>query len=113
MKVPRDVATCPTCSRTLELEVEEWDTDTGIPTETGVHPYCLRLHPNSEETRMPYVYWMPIQQRVYRWACEHVRVLWTDKAELVTPAEYERRRDEIKLAEWQAWASGTAAGGGT
>jgi hypothetical protein len=106
--VPRTVATCPTCNRTLFLEVDEWEDETGAPTEGGCKPQCMKLHPDAIETQMPYVYWLPLEVKVYRWAVDHVRVLWVEGkgSELVTPEEYAQRRDAVALADWEAWAKG-------
>lgn len=106
MNVPRSIATCPDCNRALELEVDEWEADTGIPTETGCKPYCQRSHPNTEASHMPYVYWLPLEQKVYAWVREHVRVVDRDgePIQLVPTAEYQRAREQAELDAWNAWA---------
>lgn len=66
--IPTTVAVCPHCQGQLYLEVDEWDTETGIPTEAGVHVSCV----NDEESpglhyQMPYVWWLPLEMTVYQW----------------------------------------------
>jgi hypothetical protein len=109
MDIPREIATCPVCGGVLVLGVESWDTATGVPEEIGCVVECKRWHPHAIETRMPYVYWLPVQDRVYHWAEQHVRVWWSDRVELVTPDEYDRRTDLARLAAWEAWAKGVPA----
>ena len=72
---------CPYCGeRTLYLEFDEWY-EHGTPTETGVHVYCK----NEDETdprdhsEMPYVRWMPVEHRAYRWCLDHVRIVEHDE----------------------------------
>ena len=68
---------CPYCGEyRLVIEIDEWDAETGIPTETGVHVTCrnegrgdLRDHYD-----MPYVYWLPIQRRAARWVQRYVQI---------------------------------------
>ncbi len=78
IKVPLAVARCPTCGRRVWLEVEEWEErpdGTGIPTSGGVIAHCTRsYHEGAEETRHPYIYWLPVREKVYEWARAHVRV---------------------------------------
>jgi hypothetical protein len=107
LNIPKDIARCPTCNRGLFLEVNEWEDDTGIPTEEGTKPMCPVFHRNSEADRLPYVYWLPIEVKVYAWARDHVRVFWTGKETVLLPQEeYDGRTDAAKLAAWEAWAKG-------
>lgn len=68
---------CPYCdSKDLWLEVTEWETDTGIPTEAG----CMVSCGNEDEEDgpdhyyMPYVYWLPLTVRVYAWAKDNIAI---------------------------------------
>lgn len=89
IKVPLDVARCPTCGRRVWLEVEEWEElpdGTGIPTDGGVIAHCTRsYHEGAEETRHPYVWWLPIRQKVYHWARENVRVMKDGSLQVLPP----------------------------
>ncbi len=79
MPVPATVAVCPHCGGALYLDVDEWDAETGVPTETGTHIYCVN-EPDDDATfdihyQMPYVYWLPLHARVYPWVAQRVRVV--------------------------------------
>jgi hypothetical protein len=91
--IPRRVAICPHCrgEGKLHLEVDEWEKD-GTPTEVGVHVSCENETDDDNDIhyQMPYVYWMPMEAIVYRWAVKHIRV---------TESEEETR---AKLADWEA-----------
>lgn len=66
--IPSDVAVCPYCGGQLYFDVDEWDAQTGVPTETGVHVSCVNDEDkNTNHYDMPYVYWMPLEQRIHRW----------------------------------------------
>ena len=91
--IPRRVALCPHCrgDGILHLEVDEWEED-GTPTEAGVHVSCVNETDDTDDIHyhMPYVYWLPLEDIVYRWARVHVRV---------TESEAEARQ---RLADWNA-----------
>lgn len=75
MKVPRDIATCPTCNGTLWLDIEVWEDETGVPLEEGCAVTCTRSqHSGTMETQMPYIYWLPINVKVAAWARQNVRI---------------------------------------
>lgn len=82
--VPRHVALCPHCGKDGELwlEVDEWE-DGGVPTEAGCHVSCAKETERRDDIhwQMPYVYWLPLEDTVYRWAAEHVRIV-PDEAEM-------------------------------
>jgi hypothetical protein len=68
-RVPEWVATCPTCGGPVECGIEEWESATGIVTDGGLYVECAADdHEGAIETRMPYVYWLPVRQRVLAWA---------------------------------------------
>lgn len=96
--IPRRVAICPHCRGKLMLEVDEWEMD-GTPTEAGAHVSCANEtdDPNDVHYQMPYVYWMPMEGIVYRWAVKHIRV---------TESEGETR------ARLSDWATGKPLPGG-
>jgi len=83
---PREA--CPHCDeKTLYLEFDEWY-EHGTPTEIGVHVHC-KNETNKHHDRhdyMPYVYWLPLERRAYRWCLDHVRIVDND--------------DRERLADW-------------
>jgi predicted nucleic acid-binding Zn-ribbon protein len=80
--VPPAVAVCPECGGRLYLDVVEWESDSGRPTDGGVHVDCEREpdpdddSPEAEdaEHRSWQSDWMPVMDRVTAWARRHVRV---------------------------------------
>ena len=73
---------CPYCgNNSLYIEFDEWDAETGTPTEAGTHVRCKHEDWSNprDHSDMPYVYWMPVQVRAARWAAQHVRIV--DKGE--------------------------------
>lgn len=86
--IPRRVALCPHCrgGGKLHLEVDEWE-EGGVPTEADCHVSCENETDDENDIhyQMPYVYWMPLEMVVYKWAKKHVRVTET-KAELLQKA---------------------------
>lgn len=67
--VPEWVAVCPTCGGPVQCGVEAWESETGIPLSEGLYVECAADdHEGEIETREPYIYWLPIQQRVLAWA---------------------------------------------
>lgn len=64
IRIPREVAVCPTCGRYLTAQIEEWTVDDGVPTRGGVSVECSGSdHPDAPETRQPYVYWLEPRER--------------------------------------------------
>lgn len=75
IRIPREVAVCPTCGRYLMAMVEEWTVDDGVPTRSGVRVECSASdHPNAPETKMPYVYWAEPRQRATAYVRTFCRV---------------------------------------
>lgn len=89
--VPPRVAKCPECGALLEVEVIEWESETGKPTgEGGIHVVCTReekalddyiagemdeaLYRSDYEERGWQSEWQPVCTRVARWAEKNVRV---------------------------------------
>jgi hypothetical protein len=103
LDVPADVALCPYCASPLYLEVDEWDED-NTPTETGSHVWCTNANTDEEverHTYMPYVYWLPVDRRVYRMFASRCRVeddtLLPPAPPELTPAEEMRRAGAAPL----------------
>ena len=82
--VPESIAVCPVCGKEIIIEdVDEWDAENGCVTETGLHFTCstepdidsedwdrwFNIHYN-----MPYVDWLPLQDRVWMWFNANFRV---------------------------------------
>lgn len=69
VSVPRTVQICLYCRGSLACDIEEWNVDTRVPTQNGVHLSCAQedINDPNDHTDMPYVYWLPAQVVVYRW----------------------------------------------
>jgi hypothetical protein len=66
---------CPECGeKTLHVEFDEWDAETGEPTEEGTHVSCEHEE-DSPHWDMPYVDLMPLEGRAHRWAVSRVRIV--------------------------------------
>lgn len=85
IEVPIEVATCGECNSRLQCYVEEYETDTGIPTECGVCVDCKRDQDELEDFVMGNTrerpshsywqcWWQPVIDRVTDWARKNVRV---------------------------------------
>jgi hypothetical protein len=83
LTVPATVAHCPYCGEaSLYFEVDEWDAETRQPTEAGVHVHCRHeTGERGDHDDMPYVYWLPVQERVYRWLINDGHTVIADAAE--------------------------------
>lgn len=82
---------CPHCQeQTLYIEFDEYDTETGEPTETGVHVHCKNERDSQHDRHdyMPYVFWMPLEMRAYAWCMQNIRIADHD--------------DRERLADWNA-----------
>lgn len=84
--VPPEVAKCPICGAEVVLEIDSWqqeDDGTWSAEESGVHVDCVREPDDIESDEwedfdrshwsMPYVNWLPIQGKVYRWLLQNYR----------------------------------------
>lgn len=77
LNIPESVAVCPKCGAALFIEdIDEWDADTGIPTETGFHFDCSTAPLVDSDGwdewfnwhwSTPYIDWLPLQDKVYQW----------------------------------------------
>lgn len=78
--IPASIATCPHCGSRLMLEVDEW-LEAGEPTEAGCHVSCVNEtdDENDRHYDMPYVWWLPLEHKVYLWARQHVRVVESEE----------------------------------
>ncbi|MBC8867792.1 MAG: hypothetical protein H8E44_00145 [Planctomycetes bacterium] len=70
--VPREVAECPECGDQLEIDVYEWESETGFPTTTGFHVVCKSEE--MSETGVPVEThrcwqsdWQPINDSIAEW----------------------------------------------
>lgn len=91
--IPRNVATCPHCTTgNLYLEVDEWETETGVPTEAGVHVSCDGETEQEDDPHwaQPYITLLPLEHKVWLWAKDNVRVEESEDEELA------------RLADWNA-----------
>ena len=75
--IPAKVAVCPICGAPVVIEdIDEWETETGRVTSCGFHINCS-TEPDIDSDEwddwfkshwsMPYVDWLPVEMRVYRW----------------------------------------------
>lgn len=75
VNIPDTVAKCPECGEYLTVEITEWDTDTGEPTEGGFEISCdmedfeYDLHAERWPTD-----WMSVEAKIYQWLLDNVRV---------------------------------------
>jgi hypothetical protein len=89
--IPTDLAVCPICGRHLIIEdIDEWEIEPpneGRVTEGGFHITC-HTQPDIDDTdddyfhewfnwhySMPYVDWLPVEVRVYRWFDRRYRIV--------------------------------------
>ncbi len=78
---------CPICGAEVELEIDEYEQykdGSWRASECGVHVDCTTAPPiGSRDWRswfhwhwnMPYVYWLPVNERVYRWLRANYRFI--------------------------------------
>lgn len=74
-EIPKTIAVCPCCGTALSLEVNEWESKTGAPTEAGCYVDC------EQECTLGYGTGVALTHRVWLWAKDHV-VVGPDAAEL-------------------------------
>lgn len=74
--VPREVGKCPECGGALEVEVVEWDAETGVPTIGGLSIGCREesLNEEAEHHRHWQSDWQDAIDEVSHWARENIRV---------------------------------------
>ena len=87
--VPKSIAVCPCCDSGLILDCDEWslDEEINIYWPDDVKPNCLRdrqeIRPicfienkNHIANRMPYVYWLPIEDKCQTWLNRMLRIYY-------------------------------------
>jgi hypothetical protein len=81
-KVPNRFA-CPICGKGLIIEINEWETETGKVTPTGLSITCETRPVDNERQfygwleehyQMPYVDWLPVEILVYQWFDQNYRM---------------------------------------
>ena len=72
---------CPECEARLLVEIDEWETDTGLITEAGFHLQCPNESHEDRDTwhRHYQGEWQPTITKVYRWLSANVRVWRQDR----------------------------------
>jgi hypothetical protein len=81
---PHDVAVCPICGAGVIVgDFDEWETETGRVTESGFHVDCV-TEPDFDDPdyddwfnshwSMPYVDWLPLEIRLYKWFDQRYRL---------------------------------------
>lgn len=89
--IPTSVVVCPYCGGQLHLEVDEWDYETGVPTEAGVHASCEHeTDSGRDHYEKPYVYWLPVIGVIHRWIL---------KTGLTVP-RYTKEEEQERLKAW-------------
>jgi hypothetical protein len=94
---------CPYCDEyKLYLEFDETEMD-GTPTDFGVHVHCKNEldvdDPNydpRDHAYEPYIHWLPVEARAYKWACQNIRITWESESELRERWQAFERGDPIK-----------------
>ena len=82
--IPANVAICPICKAPVIIEdIDEWETKTGRVTQSGFHIDCS-TEPDIDSIEWndwfdshwstPYIDWLPVEIRVYRWFDERYRL---------------------------------------
>jgi len=82
--IPLDLFQCPICGAQIVFtEINEYETETGKVTDGGFHVSCT-TEPDfddpdyddfmSSHFSMPYVDWLPLEARVYKWLSAGYRV---------------------------------------
>lgn len=74
---------CPECGGTLLVDVTEWESETGRPTECGVEIDCQHNNYGDEEEdgfdhRWWQSDWMPVLDALSAWARRHLRKVWLE-----------------------------------
>ena len=83
-EIPTALFVCPICGAQIAFEeISEYETETGKVTETGFHVTCT-TEPDIEDEdyddwlnghfSMPYVDWLPLEMKVYKWLSKNFRV---------------------------------------
>lgn len=67
IRVPTVLEVCPECGAPLYVEIEEWDTETGVPTPEGIHVHCSRDDYETSGHRYYQSYWQHVVDVVRVW----------------------------------------------
>lgn len=81
---PPEVAKCPICGDAVIVgDFDEWESETGRVTECGFHIDC-KSEPDEDDPAyddwfyshwsMPYVDWLPLEVRLYKWFDQRYRL---------------------------------------
>ena len=79
--IPLAVASCPCCGNSLIVEFDEWFIDDKQPDWDSMKVDCSRgmdcfkENESHEANRMPYVYWLPIENTCRDWVRSHWTIL--------------------------------------
>ena len=86
ISIPPEIAVCGICGAEVVLEIDEIEEDSAglwAASQSGVNVNCA-TEPSMDDEKawysfhwshwsMPYVDWLPVQIRVYRWLLQHYR----------------------------------------
>jgi hypothetical protein len=81
--IPKSVAICPVCGGALSLEVNEWESETGHPTEPGCYVDC------DKHCTLDYGTGVALVHRVWLWTSVHVVVRETREMLLQKMADFQ------------------------
>ena len=67
-----DEIKCPCCGGAVEVDVFEWESDTGLPTEGGFHAMCANSQLEDAEWCSPnYQEGIELSDKVYRYLMDN------------------------------------------
>lgn len=85
-EIPESVAVCPICGAPIVIQdIDAWESETGRVTEDGFKIDCS-TEPDEDDNEddwddflsshwsMPYVDWLPLTMRVYKWFDSNYRL---------------------------------------
>lgn len=96
--IPTDIAVCPYCGSDLFFDFDEYDLETGMPTESGLHVWCpadLADKIGGDHDDMPYAYWLPVNMRVFSWLAQSQQLRDGIR-------KYREQQDRMRLDEWNS-----------
>lgn len=98
--VPKLIAVCPCCDAGLVIEATGWSKENGfyLPNEISVECNrdieCYEENENSMQWRMPYVYWLPVEDKCKKWLYSMLKIYYKIKP---VPPQWIEKNYEIKF----------------
>jgi len=83
--IPERVAVCPECGSKLYVEINEWESETGIPTYAGIYIYCQKEESQFIDDLIMFgknysshchwqSYWQNTIDKVRKWGQDKIRI---------------------------------------